>query len=104
MQPGILSVPELCHHIAEAWVSGAVLTSSMVQYKRHNPGKVRTTDNIFLKNVYEISHIVEIIQREIRLFSSLIILKLDTTVNSIKPFLFWLTLDTCTIVNMHCWC
>ncbi|XP_044036110.1 reticulophagy regulator 3 isoform X1 [Siniperca chuatsi] len=39
VQPGILSVPELCHHIAEAWVSGAVLTSSMVQYKRHNPGK-----------------------------------------------------------------
>lgn len=41
VQPGILSVPELCHHIAEAWVSGAVLTSSVVQYKRHNPGKVR---------------------------------------------------------------
>uniref|UniRef100_A0A8D2ZZS4 Reticulophagy regulator family member 3 n=1 Tax=Scophthalmus maximus TaxID=52904 RepID=A0A8D2ZZS4_SCOMX len=39
VQPGILSVPELCHHIAEAWVSGAVLTSSVVQYKRHNPGK-----------------------------------------------------------------
>ncbi|XP_033826929.1 reticulophagy regulator 3 [Periophthalmus magnuspinnatus] len=39
MQPGILSVPELCHHIAEAWVSGAVVTSSMLQYKRHNPGK-----------------------------------------------------------------
>lgn len=39
VQPGILSVPELCHHIAEAWVSGAVLTSSMLQYKRLNPGK-----------------------------------------------------------------
>lgn len=39
VQPGILSVPELCHHIAEAWVSGAVLTSSLMQYKRHNPGK-----------------------------------------------------------------
>nr|XP_020463003.1 protein FAM134C [Monopterus albus] len=39
VQPGILSVPELCHHIAEAWVSGAVLSSSVVQYKRHNPGK-----------------------------------------------------------------
>ncbi|XP_047427185.1 reticulophagy regulator 3 [Mugil cephalus] len=38
VQPGILSVPELCHHIAEAWVSAAVLTSSMVQYKRQNPG------------------------------------------------------------------
>lgn len=39
VQPGILSVPELCHHIAEAWVSGAVLTSSLLQYKRLNPGK-----------------------------------------------------------------
>ncbi|XP_039974965.1 reticulophagy regulator 3 [Xiphias gladius] len=39
VQPGILSVPELSHHIAEAWVSGAVLTSTVVQYKRHNPGK-----------------------------------------------------------------
>ncbi|KAM7386991.1 hypothetical protein PAMA_009563 [Pampus argenteus] len=39
VQPGILSVPELCHHIAEAWVSGAVLASSVVQYKRLNPGK-----------------------------------------------------------------
>ncbi|KAJ0057882.1 hypothetical protein NL108_003019, partial [Boleophthalmus pectinirostris] len=39
VQPGILSVPELCHHVSEAWVSGAVLTSSMLQYKRLNPGK-----------------------------------------------------------------
>ncbi|XP_069004790.1 reticulophagy regulator 3 [Embiotoca jacksoni] len=39
VQPGILSVPELCHHIAEASVSGAVLASSVVQYKRQNPGK-----------------------------------------------------------------
>uniref|UniRef100_A0A8C6WPU6 Reticulophagy regulator family member 3 n=1 Tax=Neogobius melanostomus TaxID=47308 RepID=A0A8C6WPU6_9GOBI len=39
VQPGILSVPELCHHVAEAWVSGAVVTSSMLQYKRLNPGK-----------------------------------------------------------------
>lgn len=39
VQPGILSVPELCHHIAEAWVSASVLTSTMVQYKRQNPGK-----------------------------------------------------------------
>ncbi|XP_034751164.1 reticulophagy regulator 3 [Etheostoma cragini] len=38
VQPGILSVPELCHHIAEAWVSGAVITSSAMQYKQHNPG------------------------------------------------------------------
>uniref|UniRef100_A0A3Q1FML8 Reticulophagy regulator family member 3 n=1 Tax=Acanthochromis polyacanthus TaxID=80966 RepID=A0A3Q1FML8_9TELE len=39
VQPGIISVPELCHHIAEAWVSAAVLTSSVVQYKHQNPGK-----------------------------------------------------------------
>lgn len=35
-------MPELCHHIAEAWVSAAVLASSVQQYKQHNPGKVRT--------------------------------------------------------------
>ncbi|KAM4598431.1 reticulophagy regulator 3 [Polymixia lowei] len=39
VQPGVLSVPELCHHIAEAWVSGTAFTSSIVQYKRLNPGK-----------------------------------------------------------------
>ncbi|XP_054463592.1 reticulophagy regulator 3 [Anoplopoma fimbria] len=39
VQPDILSVPELCHHIAEAWVSAAVFTSSVVQFKHHNPGK-----------------------------------------------------------------
>lgn len=40
VQPGILSVPELCHHMAEAWVSATVLASSVVQYKRQNPGTV----------------------------------------------------------------
>uniref|UniRef100_A0A4W5P8P2 Reticulophagy regulator family member 3 n=1 Tax=Hucho hucho TaxID=62062 RepID=A0A4W5P8P2_9TELE len=39
VQPGVLSVPELCHHIAEVWVSGLAFTSSLVQFKRHNPGK-----------------------------------------------------------------
>ncbi|KAM9843403.1 reticulophagy regulator 3 isoform 1-T2 [Aulostomus maculatus] len=38
VQPGVLSVPELCHHIAEAWVSGVVLKTRVVQYKRLNPG------------------------------------------------------------------
>lgn len=38
VQPDILSVPELCHHIAEAWVSAIVLASGVVQYKRRNPG------------------------------------------------------------------
>ncbi|XP_021480556.2 reticulophagy regulator 3 isoform X4 [Oncorhynchus mykiss] len=39
VQPGVLSVPELCHHIAEVWVSGLAFTSSLMQFKRHNPGK-----------------------------------------------------------------
>ncbi|XP_076000334.1 reticulophagy regulator 3 [Genypterus blacodes] len=39
VQPGILSVPELCHHVAEAWVSVAVFASSVAQYKQLNPGK-----------------------------------------------------------------
>ncbi|XP_061761351.1 reticulophagy regulator 3 isoform X2 [Nerophis ophidion] len=39
VQPGVLSVPELCHHVAEAWVSGLVLASSALQFKRRNPGK-----------------------------------------------------------------
>lgn len=43
VQPDILSVPELCHHIAEAWVSASVLASGVVQYKRRNPGTVRST-------------------------------------------------------------
>lgn len=43
VQPGILSVPELCHHLAEVWVSSSIFTSSMVEYKRQNPGNVRLT-------------------------------------------------------------
>ncbi|XP_077475579.1 reticulophagy regulator 3 isoform X2 [Stigmatopora argus] len=39
VQPGILSVPELCHHIAEAWVSVLVLVSNVMHFKRFNPGK-----------------------------------------------------------------
>nr|XP_057906164.1 reticulophagy regulator 3 [Doryrhamphus excisus]XP_057906165.1 reticulophagy regulator 3 [Doryrhamphus excisus] len=39
VQPGVLSVPELCHHIAEAWVSGVVLVSAAMLFKRHNPGR-----------------------------------------------------------------
>lgn len=41
VQPGILSVPELCHHMAEAWVSATVLASGVVQHKRQNPGTVK---------------------------------------------------------------
>nr|XP_046272416.1 reticulophagy regulator 3 isoform X3 [Scatophagus argus] len=39
VQPGVLSVPELCHHMAEAWVSVVIFSSSLMQYKQHNPGK-----------------------------------------------------------------
>ncbi|KAM6957094.1 reticulophagy regulator 3 [Aplochiton taeniatus] len=39
VQPGVLSVPELCHHLAEAWVSGRALASSVAQFKQCNPGK-----------------------------------------------------------------
>ncbi|XP_037544690.1 reticulophagy regulator 3 [Nematolebias whitei] len=38
VQPGVLSVPELCHHLAEAWVSASVLKSRMMEFKRQNPG------------------------------------------------------------------
>ncbi|XP_030649541.1 reticulophagy regulator 3 [Chanos chanos] len=39
VQPGTLSVPELCHHMAELWVSGSTWVSSTVNYKRQSPGK-----------------------------------------------------------------
>lgn len=41
VQPGTLSVPELCHHLAEIWVTGSSCATNIVQFKRHNPGKVR---------------------------------------------------------------
>ncbi|XP_019731317.1 protein FAM134C [Hippocampus comes] len=39
VQPGILSVPELCHHVAEAWVSAVVVASNLAHFKRFNPGR-----------------------------------------------------------------
>ncbi|XP_036409278.1 reticulophagy regulator 3-like [Megalops cyprinoides] len=39
VQPGILSVPELCHHMAEAWVTGSSFGTSCLHFKRHSPGK-----------------------------------------------------------------
>lgn len=39
VQPGTLSVPELCHHLAEIWVTGSTCATNIVQFKRHNPGK-----------------------------------------------------------------
>lgn len=40
MQPGTLSVPELCHHMAKLWVTGSSCATDIVQFKRHSPGKV----------------------------------------------------------------
>ncbi|TRY93206.1 hypothetical protein DNTS_014352 [Danionella cerebrum] len=39
VQPGTLSVPELCHHLAEVWVVGSCWAVDMVHFKRQNPGK-----------------------------------------------------------------
>ncbi|XP_051987228.1 reticulophagy regulator 3-like [Xyrauchen texanus] len=39
VQPGILSVPELCHHMAEVWITGSSCAADIVQFKRQNPGK-----------------------------------------------------------------
>ncbi|MCI4384854.1 hypothetical protein PGIGA_G00043570 [Pangasianodon gigas] len=39
VQPGTLSVPELCHHMAEIWVSGASCAADLIEFKRHNPGQ-----------------------------------------------------------------
>ncbi|XP_067089346.1 reticulophagy regulator 3 [Osmerus mordax] len=39
VQPGVVSVPELCHHMAEVWVSGMAFASSVVLFKQRNPAK-----------------------------------------------------------------
>ncbi|KPP73296.1 protein FAM134C-like, partial [Scleropages formosus] len=39
VQPGVLSVPELCHYMAVLWVTGSSFTTSLFHFKRHNPGK-----------------------------------------------------------------
>ncbi|XP_066554618.1 reticulophagy regulator 3 isoform X2 [Amia ocellicauda] len=39
VHPGLLSVPELCHHVAEGWVTGATFTRNLLHFKQHNPGK-----------------------------------------------------------------
>ncbi|KAJ8251241.1 hypothetical protein GJAV_G00218860 [Gymnothorax javanicus] len=39
VHPGIFSVPELCHHMAEAWVSALSFKEGCVQLKRKNSGK-----------------------------------------------------------------
>ena len=44
VQPGVVSVPELCHHMAEVWVSGLAFASNAVVFKQSNPAKVRPVD------------------------------------------------------------
>ncbi|XP_060748833.1 reticulophagy regulator 3 [Tachysurus vachellii] len=39
VQPGTMSVPELCHHMAEVWVSVKSSAVDLVEFKRHNPGQ-----------------------------------------------------------------
>ncbi|KAL7850253.1 hypothetical protein SRHO_G00196020 [Serrasalmus rhombeus] len=39
VQPGTLSVPELCHHMAELWVTGSSCAADIARFKQHNPGK-----------------------------------------------------------------
>lgn len=41
VHPRLLSVPELCHHVAEVWVSGTIFIRNLLLFKRQNPGKVR---------------------------------------------------------------
>ncbi|XP_033911611.3 reticulophagy regulator 3 [Acipenser ruthenus] len=39
VHPRLLSVPELCHHMAEIWVCGASFARNLAHFKQHNPGK-----------------------------------------------------------------
>ncbi|EHB02803.1 Protein FAM134C, partial [Heterocephalus glaber] len=39
VHPRLLSVPELCHHVAEAWVSGTIFIRNLLLFKKQNPGK-----------------------------------------------------------------
>ncbi|TSK28049.1 Reticulophagy regulator 3 [Bagarius yarrelli] len=39
VQPGTLSIPELCHHMSEVWVGGALCAGDLIEFKRHNPGQ-----------------------------------------------------------------
>ncbi|KAF7697833.1 reticulophagy regulator 3 isoform X2 [Silurus meridionalis] len=39
VQPGTLSVPELCHYMAEVWVSVSSCAADLIEFKRHNPGQ-----------------------------------------------------------------
>ncbi|XP_023573907.1 reticulophagy regulator 3 [Octodon degus] len=39
VHPRLLSVPELCHHVAGAWVSGTIFIRNLLLFKKQNPGK-----------------------------------------------------------------
>ncbi|XP_028674469.1 reticulophagy regulator 3 [Erpetoichthys calabaricus] len=39
VHPGLLSIPELCHHVAALWVSGVSFSRNLMLFKHHNPGK-----------------------------------------------------------------
>ncbi|XP_035255846.1 reticulophagy regulator 3 [Anguilla anguilla] len=39
VHPGVLSVPELSHHMAEVWVTLSSFTQSLVQLRQYNPAK-----------------------------------------------------------------
>uniref|UniRef100_H3AQ95 Reticulophagy regulator family member 2 n=1 Tax=Latimeria chalumnae TaxID=7897 RepID=H3AQ95_LATCH len=39
VHPRLLSLPELCHHLAESWVTCNLFHQELMQYKRQNPGK-----------------------------------------------------------------
>ncbi|KAG7492324.1 hypothetical protein MATL_G00013230 [Megalops atlanticus] len=39
VHPGILSVPELCEQLAEAWVTTSSFTQNLVRLRWHSPGK-----------------------------------------------------------------
>ncbi|XP_075417973.1 reticulophagy regulator 3 isoform X2 [Tenrec ecaudatus] len=39
VHPRLLSVPELCHHLAGVWVSGTVFIRNLLLFKKQNPGK-----------------------------------------------------------------
>ncbi|XP_063156506.1 reticulophagy regulator 3 isoform X2 [Candoia aspera] len=39
VHPRLLSVPELCHYLAEGWITGDSFMRSLLSFKKQNPGK-----------------------------------------------------------------
>uniref|UniRef100_A0A8V5FZ08 RETREG1-3/ARL6IP-like N-terminal reticulon-homology domain-containing protein n=1 Tax=Melopsittacus undulatus TaxID=13146 RepID=A0A8V5FZ08_MELUD len=50
-QPHLLSVPELCHCLAESWVTFRLYLQELLQYKRQNPAKVSWRYLLFLLSI-----------------------------------------------------